>query len=292
LSKLIVTRATMLVTLIVALSASGCQPSATDTAPPSPKPPPSSVAVPKRVPLVERTGAIEVTASIAGAQVIVDGEARGASPRRIAGLTPGSHEVRIEAEGYEPWEGSVTVLPDVAIPLKARLLQPPARLRVESDVPGASVFLDRKFVGTTPVELDDLSIGTHALNVSAEGYDIHAQTVSLAPGNRTVRVSLKAVRLDEGLEVVHRHGLGSCRGRLTASPDAVVFASTNASHSFQVPLEQVVEIKAEYLNKNLFLKLRDGRKFNFTTGDENADALVTFEQNVSKARAKLKQNAR
>jgi hypothetical protein len=58
-----------------------------------------------------------------------------------------------------------------------------------------------------------------------------------------------------------------------------------------VPLADIKEIHAEYLRKNLQIRLSDGRKFNFTTDDDNADALITFEQNVSKACGLARQEA-
>ena len=52
-------------------------------------------------------------------------------------------------------------------------------LRVRSDVPGASVFLDRKFLGTTPLDVDGLAAGSHRLNVSVDGYEGHAQAIGI-----------------------------------------------------------------------------------------------------------------
>ena len=70
-------------------------------------------------------------------------------------------------------------------------------LRVDADVPGANVFLDRKFLGTTPVETRDFEPGPHRLNVSAEGYEMYGESVELAAGPNEVVVRFKAVRLDE-----------------------------------------------------------------------------------------------
>ena len=55
-------------------------------------------------------------------------------------------------------------------------------LRIETDVPGAQVFIDRQFVGTAPLTAVNVKPGTHQLNVSAEGFDGIARTIDVEPG--------------------------------------------------------------------------------------------------------------
>ena len=43
-------------------------------------------------------------------------------------------------------------------------------LRVDSRPPGASVFVDGKLVGTTPLSLPSVPAGTHAIRLEYEGY--------------------------------------------------------------------------------------------------------------------------
>ena len=90
-------------------------------------------------------------------------------------------------------------------------------LRVQSDVPGASVFLDRTFLGTTPLEKTGLSAGSHRVNVSAEGYEGVAQSVEIGDAPAELTVRFKEVRLDAAVPVVHKHAVGSCDGRLVAT---------------------------------------------------------------------------
>ena len=67
-------------------------------------------------------------------------------------LPPGAHTLRVAKEGFEAWEREVHVVPGRTARVKVRLEPQAAVLRVDADVPGANVFLDRKFLGTTPVE--------------------------------------------------------------------------------------------------------------------------------------------
>jgi hypothetical protein len=159
---------------------------------------------------------------------------------------------------------------------------PTARLRVDSDVPGANVFLDRKFLGTTPVETRDFAPGSHRLNVSAEGYEMYGETVELRSGPNELTVRFKEVTLDEKIEVVHKHGVGSCRGRLVATLDGLRYEADKAGDSFEVPLASVEPLQVDYLKKNLRVKQRGGKTWNFTA--ESADALLVFQKKVEKAR--------
>src|SRR5262245_53453778 len=85
-----------------------------------------------------------------------------------------------------------------------------ATLRIDSDVPGAQVFIDRVFIGAAPVTAPNIAPGTHRLNVSAPGYDGIAETIEVTAGPRDILVKLKEVRLDATLAVVQTHRMGSC----------------------------------------------------------------------------------
>jgi hypothetical protein len=159
-------------------------------------------------------------------------------------------------------------------------------LRVDADVPGANVFLDHRFVGTTPVETAELEPGTHRLNVSAEGYDMWAETIELSSSSHEVMVRFKEVRLDERVDVVHKHGIGSCRGRLVATTAGLRYEADKAGDSFDAPFASLEPLRVDYLERNLRVKQRGGKAWNFTA--DSADALLAFQKAVEKARQRLR----
>jgi PEGA domain len=158
-------------------------------------------------------------------------------------------------------------------------------LRVDADVPGANVFLDHKFLGTAPVETKDFVPGSHRLNVSADGYDMYAETIELSSSPRQVLVRFKEVRLDEKVDVVHKHGVGSCRGRLLATTAGVRYEADKPADSFAVGYDTLQPLEVDYLSRNLRVKQRGGKTWNFTA--DSADALLAFQQAVEKARKRL-----
>jgi hypothetical protein len=168
---------------------------------------------------------------------------------------------------------------------------PPARtggiLRVRSDVPGASVFLDRKFLGNTPLDVDGLEPGSRRLNVSVEGYDGHAQAVEIGDTPAEVDVRFKDVVVNASLAVVHKHRVGSCSGRLVADTSGLRYESANAGDAFTLAFAEVETFVVDYLKKNLRVKKRGGRTWNFEDPTGQADPLFVFHRDVEKARARL-----
>ena len=260
-----------------------------------PAPPPRPVAAPAArvtatppaMPTPARTaaaasGTLRVESNATGADVKIDGRSVGSAPQERE-LEPGSHRVRVTKDGYQPWEREVHVVPGRTLRLDARLTAELARLRVDADVPGASVFVDRKFVGTTPVEARELATGSHRLNVSADGYEMYAETLDLGPGPRELTVRFKEVRLDEKVAVVHKHAIGSCRGTLFATTAGLRYEA--GEDAFSAPFAALEPLQVDYLKKNLRVRLRGGRSYNFT-GD-SADALLSFQKAVEAARKRL-----
>jgi hypothetical protein len=206
---------------------------------------------------------------------------RGAPPSRPAPprATPAPRSSAPPTRPTEPRE------PPAAGPVEAAPLPSAARLRVESDVAGASVFLDRKFLGTTPVEVSGLEPGTHRLNVSAEGHEMYGEPVELRAGANEVVVRFREVRLDERIAVSHKHGIGSCRGELVATPSGLRFESEKPGDSFEAPFTALEPLAVDYLAKSLRVRQKGGKTWNFTS--DSADALLVFQKRVEAARAKL-----
>jgi len=160
-------------------------------------------------------------------------------------------------------------------------------LRVRSDVPGASVFLDRKFLGNTPLDVDGLAAGSHRLNVSVDGYEGQAQSIEIGDTPADVDVRFKEVRLNASVPVVHKHGVGSCSGRLVADTSGLRYETANAGDAFTIAFADVESFAVDYLKKNLRVKKRGGRTWNFEDPNGQADPLFVFHRDVDKARARL-----
>jgi hypothetical protein len=199
------------------------------------------------------------------------------APRAVAPPPRAAAAPRAPAARVEPEPA-----PAVEAPLSVGVLH------IDSDVPGAQVFIDREFLGAAPVTAASVKPGTHRINVSAEGYDGVAETIEVSPGPRDVMIKLREVRLDTKLDVVHKHRLGSCTGRLIATPQGMRYETADKDDRFAAPLLDLETFDVDYLEKNLRVKPRKGKLFNFTDPEGNADRLVVFHRDVEKARERLK----
>lgn len=159
-----------------------------------------------------------------------------------------------------------------------------ATLHITSDVPGAQVFIDRKFIGNAPVTAEEVAPGTRQINVSAPGYEGVAETLEVAPGSRDVLISLKTIRLDQSVAVTHRHRLGSCAGRLIATPEGLRYETGNKDDGFVVPLTGVETFTVDFAAKTLKVKIKGGRSYDFTDAGGKAEPLYFFHQAVDKVR--------
>ena len=230
------------------------------------------------------TGELEITAADEGATVYVDGRRLGLAPQRVD-LDAGPHRVRVEREGFRTFEREVHIVPGRTLEIEASLEAEAPSLSVEADVPGAQVFLDRKFRGEAPLVIRDVEPGKHRLNVSAEGYEGYAEDLQVAAGANEIRVRFKEVRLDESLAVRHKHGMGSCEGRLVASTEGLRYETDHGKDAFTAGFSSLEPLEVDYLKRNLRVKVRGGRRYNFTA--EDANDLLVFQRAVEAARKRL-----
>jgi len=129
--------------------------------------------------------------------------------------------------------------------------------------------------------------------VSATGEEGLAQTIDIAAtGDTSVSLRFREVRLNASVAVVHKHSLGACEGTLTATPGAVTYDTPNKKDAFSFPLKDLEVFAIDYLKKELKVKQRGGKTWNFTDRAENADKLFVFHRDVTKAREKMAAQAK
>ena len=164
-------------------------------------------------------------------------------------------------------------------------------LRVESDVDGAQVFLDRRFVGTTPVRIEAVALGGHQLHVTAEGFAEFAELLDVEPGPRNIVVQFRGVRLDATIAVVHRHRFGACEGTLMATLDGLRYETSHENDGFTVGFADLEAFQVDYRATNLRVQARGQRRYNFTDPEGDADRLFEFYRAIEDARARLAEGA-
>lgn len=222
------------------------------------------------------------------AAIVIVGPWREEAPPSIPAAAPASEPVPPPASTNRP-----TPAPTPPAARKPELSPTPepepatGTLVIESDVPETSVFVDRVYLGNAPVTVRNLTPGPHRLNMSVTGYEGVAETIEVAAGTQTISMKFKEIRLDEKLDVVHKHAMGSCRGRLTATPQGLAYETPDRGDAFTAALTALETFEVDYLEKNLRVKVRGGKTYNFTDPEGKADRLYLFHQVVEKARQRL-----
>ena len=136
----------------------------------------------------------------------VDGRVRGRTPLVLGDMPLRVVRVTIEREGFKADERRVALSaaqPTVTVDAKLSASAPPAPeattgvLVIESRPTGATVFVDGRRVGTTPMSLPDASPGTHRIRLEMTGFSPWVTTANIQAGVRTrVAASLERGTLE------------------------------------------------------------------------------------------------
>ncbi|MEQ9077953.1 MAG: PEGA domain-containing protein [Sandaracinaceae bacterium] len=128
----------------------------------------------------------------ADASVMLDGHALEGSGARTARVNPGSHVIRVEADGHAPQLIEVEAEPGVTLRRAVQLVSTrnPARLEVSllEEVAGTQILVDGEEVGTTSARLE-VAPGEHTVSVMAPDRETVVRPVVLEH-NQHLRLDL------------------------------------------------------------------------------------------------------
>jgi hypothetical protein len=145
-----------------------------------------------------RYGSMSVNTSPQGAKIYLDGYYRGTSPFAFDQIEPGSHTIEAVLDGYYRYTTMIGISAgssaDVYLTLQAISLAPNS-LNITSDPTHAFVYLDKIFVGKTPLALDKVYTGNHDIELIAPGYNSWSTSVYFPGGGSTSSISATMVSL-------------------------------------------------------------------------------------------------
>ena len=140
-------------------------------------------------------GGCWIRSTPSGATVFLDGKEQGTTPVAVREIDYGAHRIRLEHDGYAPVERSIVIsasqpAQSIIVPLAearatasggtrsstpvpatpATLGHYSGTLIIESKPPGAKVYVDNKLTGTTPLSVQNVPAGSHAVRLERDGY--------------------------------------------------------------------------------------------------------------------------
>ncbi len=164
---------------------------ATPEQPGTPTPPPTSttnsapVAPPAETNSVPESGEVRFTSIPEGAQVSIDGKtARDwVTPFTANKLTAGEHEVKISKNDFVSQWHKVKVVAGTPAHLAATLVVSGGTLELNSDPPGAVIFIDGAMLTgqTTPAQVH-VAAGSHELMLRKPGFEEENTTIAIKDG--------------------------------------------------------------------------------------------------------------
>ena len=138
----------------------------------------------------ERVGRVMAISFPRGAEVYLDHEYQGISPKRIEDIQTGQHLLSFVMPGYEIWSKTITVSSNNTTQVEAHLVpveEVYGEISLTCDMPNASVFVDGIEIGKTTAPK-----GTFIISNIEEGY--HELTV-MKPGSKEYRTWTQTVKV-------------------------------------------------------------------------------------------------
>jgi hypothetical protein len=188
------------------------------------------------------TGSLLVAADVPTASVSIDGEPRGQTPVVIDGLSEGEHVVEVTAEGenIEPHRETVRIRAGERTTVNAVLRVTPTGgiVRVISNAPNAVISLDGEVLGRAPATRENVAVGEHIVEATADGYEPGSQTINVEAGRqRVVNMRLVEAERRPGRIVVNADVDGArvwVDGRERGAPPVVIEQARSGTHAIIV----------------------------------------------------------
>lgn len=132
------------------------------------------------------SGALELVTEPAGAEVVVNGVARGVTPVVVENVAKGNATISFRLNGYRSETREVVVSPDGrSQTVSVKMVGLPATLKVVSTPEGARVFVDDNYQGKTPTSAPQLAAGEHKVRVELDGHATQERTVTVQNGGES-----------------------------------------------------------------------------------------------------------
>ncbi|MFA4860155.1 PEGA domain-containing protein [Methanoregula sp.] len=141
-------------------------------------------------------GSLQIDSNPGGASVYLDNAYKGNTPAfpdvmYITQLSPGTYNLRIVTQDYQPYTMSALVQAGIVNDIHAALVPVvagPARdttgqILIYSSPSGANIYLDNAYKGITPLTLPNIPEGSHTVTLRMNGYQDLVKPVNVVGGS-------------------------------------------------------------------------------------------------------------
>lgn len=139
---------------------------------------------------LQRLGVLDLRSLPASARVTIDGDTYGAS-EGVVQLPPGSYEVAVEADGYEPARSDLVLAPGEQRLLDLDLVPLPATITIPGVPVGVQARLDDALTPIRDETIGPIQPGSYELTLESDIHKDITVTVDLEPGEAIVLSDLE-----------------------------------------------------------------------------------------------------
>ena len=144
---------------------------------------------------------LSITSTPSLATVILDNDSIGLSPLKSYTLTPGQHSLRLTRNDYLPVDTTISPVSGNQLDLTFQLISKitdsesiteqvaeknestpnlePTAVYIQSEPPGAEIWMNNKYRGSTPKKVTNLQPGDYRIKISKEGFEDATKKISL-----------------------------------------------------------------------------------------------------------------
>lgn len=151
--------------------------------------------------LAKKTGTLIVKSQPAGAEVRINGVAKGETPLTLPDVEYGTHPVTISKTNYQSAEERVELASAGPKTISVSLVLAKGILSVNGGPQGADIRIRGRLAGQLPLENYELDGGNYTIQITAKGYEPTFEMVKISPNERK-DVSLQLTRKSNSKAVV------------------------------------------------------------------------------------------
>ncbi|MCD6197260.1 MAG: PEGA domain-containing protein [Deltaproteobacteria bacterium] len=153
-------------------------------------------------------GSLVVKSTPGGATVFVDGKEKGVTPLNLENVEKGLHIVKVTKNCFSVVEKKIDITASKKTDIDVHLESLCGSLVVKSTPGGATVFVDGKEKGVTPLRLDNIRKSNLNIKLIKKGFETESKIITVKPSEKTnfsVKLRQPIVSSD-GRFVDHRNG--------------------------------------------------------------------------------------
>jgi len=142
-------------------------------------------------------GTVRIQSDQPDAMVMMDGKRLGKAPMELKNVRVGLHIVKVEKAGFLSHEEKFTLKKGQAHTITA-LLKQGGQLKITSSPSGATIWIDTKPIGQTPMMEKVLTVGTYNVEVELNGYHREKRSITIK-GGRPIAIHLDLEKIRTGM---------------------------------------------------------------------------------------------